>query len=454
MSSVLSRVRAGIGRRDSLAYPSEDLIAALTGQNVYAGKHVTVQSALTLIPVWRAVSLRAGAVGSSPLEVFKHTSATSKEIVSPTSRPWQLLHDKPNEYMTAVEVWKMVEAHLCTWGNAFLWKERGTDGRIANLWPISPRRVQVGRGNTGRPVFLVDTYAPTPPGQAFFNYGSAVYVDDSELLHIRGLGEDGLVGYSPIQLARQALGAGLAQQEYEGRSWANDGTPGVTLLHPNKLTPEGVERLRALWDGRHRGPDKARRTAVLGEGVKIDTSARLPMADMQFVQIAGLRRADIALLFGIPPYKLAADAGHSMTYSNSETESLDFVKWSLRDSMTTIESAITWDPDIMPQNWFCKFCADDILRGAQQERYTAYSVAPHLLVDDIRVMEDMAPLPDGKGQVLAKTIGPPRTTIPVQDEPLADQPTPGPGESPGVTPTPPAPTTEPAPAPAKKEPKK
>lgn len=419
-----------MARRDSLSNPSEDLIAALGGQKTYAGKHVTVQNSLTLIPVFRAISLRAGAVGALPLEVYKRTSE-GKALVSPTSRPWQLLHDKPNEYMTAVECWKMVEAHLSGWGNAFLWKERGPDGRVANLWPISPRRVQVGRSNNGRPAFLVNTYAPTPPGQDYVNYGAAVAADDSDLLHIRGLGEDGLIGYSPIQYARQTLGAMMAQQEYEGRSWANDGTPGVTLIHPNKLTPEGVDRLRALWDARHRGSSKARTTAVLGEGVKVDTSATLPMADMQFVEIAGLRRADIALLFGIPPYKLAADAGHSMTYSNSETESLDFVKWSLRDSLATIESAVTWDPDLMPQNWFAKFCADELLRGAQQERYAAYSTAPHLLIDEVRAMEDMAPLPDGKGQVLAKTIGPPRgTTTPVQDEPLADQPIPGPEAAP------------------------
>ena len=88
----------------------------------------------------------------------------------------------------------------------------------------------------------------------------------------------------------------------------------------------------------------------------------------------------------------------------------------IADSMTTIEEAVSWDPDLMPQNWYARFNADALLRGAQQERYSAYSTAPHLLVDEVREMEDMAPLPDGKGQVLAKTIAPPKgTTIPAQD---------------------------------------
>jgi HK97 family phage portal protein len=435
--SLFARLVSGL-QRDSLSQPSEDLIAAFAGRPTASGRKVTVQNSLALIPVFRAVGLRAGAIGSLPLEVYRHTQTDGeweKEEVSHTARPWQLLHDKPNSLMPSSECWKMVEAHLSTWGNAFLWKERGEDGRIANLWPLSPRRVQVGRSDEGQPAFLVDTYAPTPPGQDYFNYGQAVVVDDREILHVRGLGDDGLIGYSPIQMARELLGSMASQQEYEGRFWANDATPGVTLVHPNKLTPDGVDRLRALWDNRHKGPNKARATAVLGEGVKVEPMT-IPMADAQFVQISQMRRTDVALLFGLPPYMLAGETGSSMTYSNSETQSLDFVKWSLRDSMTTIEQFLTWDPDLMPQNWFAKFCADEILRGAQQERYAAYSTAPHLLIDEVREAEDMPPLPDGKGQVLAKTIGPPRgTTIPAQDQPLEDQPTPGEGQPTGDVPS-------------------
>jgi HK97 family phage portal protein len=428
--SILATALQGWGR-DSFSSPSEDLIAAFSGGKTASGKSVSVQNARTLIPVWRAINLRAGAIGAMPMEVFRRTGFRRKEFAPETSRPWELLHDKSNELQAASETWKLVESHVCSWGNAFLWKERGPDGRIANLWPISPRRVQVGRDINGKPVFLVETWAATAPGSPYLNYASTVLCDDSEILHIRGLSEDGLVGFSPIQQAREALGSMMAQQEFEGKFWESDATPGVTLIHPNKLTPEGTDRLRALWDNRHKGSAKARATAVLGEGVKVEPMT-IPLADAQFVEIAGLRRADVALLFGIPVYMLAGDAGgSSMQYTNSETASLDFVKWSLLDSMTTIENAVSWDPDLMPKRWFAKFNADTLLRGSQQERYQAYSTAPHLLIDEVREDEDMEPLPDGKGQVLTKTIGPPRgTTIPAQDEPLQDQPTPGPGAAP------------------------
>lgn len=432
----LARARAS--RRDSFSNPSEDLIAAFGGQPSYSGKKVTPVNAMTLIPVYRAISLRAGAIGSMALEVYRNAQnpdgSAGKAKVSHASRPWQLLHDKSNSLMSAAECWKIVESHLASWGNAFLWKERGPDGRIVNLWPLDPRRVQVGRTQDAEPIFLVSTYSATPPGQDYVAVGEQVVVDDTEILHIRGLSREGLIGLSPIQAARQALGSMMAQEEYEGRFWASDATPGIALIHPNKLQPEAIDRVRALWDARHKGANRARATAVLGESIKVQQMS-VPMADAQFVQIAQMRRTDVALLFGLPPYMLAGDTGGSMTYSNSETQSLDFVKWSLRDSMNTIEQALTWDPDLMPQSWFAKFNADELLRGAQQERYAAYSSAPHLLVDEVREAEDMAPLPDGKGQVLAKTIGPPRgTVIPTQDEPLDDQSTPGEGEPAGDAP--------------------
>jgi HK97 family phage portal protein len=427
------------GTRDSLSTPSEDLIAAFGGQQTYSGKTVTVSNALHLVPVFRAVTLLAGAVGSLPLEVYRRTADSRKQPVSMTSRPWELLHDKPNELMAADEMHSLVMSHLATWGNAFLWKERGSDGRIAHLWPIDPRRVQVGRSPDAKPAFLVQTYGTTPPGQDYFAMGPSVVVGSDELLHIRGLSQDGLIGYSPVQLARQMLGGMMSQEEFEGRLWANDATPGVVLVHPNRLAPEAVDRLRALWDNRHKGPSRARATAVLGEGVQVKQMT-MPLEDAQFIETAKFHRTDVALLFGIPPYMLAADTGSSMTYSNSETQSLDFVKWSARSWMVRMESAYSWDPDLMPTNWYAKFCLNELLRGSMQERFQAYTIAKHLLVDEIRDMEDMEPLPDGKGQVLAFTIGPPRgTTIPTQDQPLADQPTPGEGEPVGDVPTAPTP---------------
>ena len=425
-------------RANSVATPSEDIVAAFGGIPSYSGKTVTITNSMELAPVFRAITLLSGAVGSLPLPVYRRGTnpdgSPLSEAVSHTSRPWQLLHDKPNELMAADELWSITQGHLASWGNAFLWKERGPDNRIANLWPIDPARVLVGRDTNLQPIYMIQTYAATPPGSPFIQQGTEIVTDNVDILHIRALGRDGLVGYSPVQLARQMLGGMMAQQEFEGRLWANDATPGVALIHPNKLSPEATENLRKLWDRRHKGPSKARSTAVLGEGVQIHNMT-MPLEDAQFVENAQMKRTDVALMFGLPPYMLAAEVGSSLTYSTSETQSLDFVKWSLMPWLRRIENAVSWDQDLMPQNWYAKFDTSELLRGTTNERFLAYSIAPHLLVDEVREAEDMPPLPDGKGQVLAKTIAPPRgTTIPVQDEPLGDQPDPSQGAEPGDSP--------------------
>jgi HK97 family phage portal protein len=373
-------------RRAKLTNLSPQYTSPIGGGGTFAGRGISIQGALELVPVYRAVTLLSGAVGSLPLSVHRPaTNGTTTELVT-GSRAWQLLRGSPNPTMTANELWSLVESHLLLWGNAFIFKSRDDSGMVDGIWPVDPRRVLVKREIDNTLHYYID-------GKTGEQY------DDRTILHIRGLSPDGVVGYSPVQLARQMLGSEVAREEYKGRFWANDATPGVTLIHPNKLTPEGVDRLRALWDGRHKGVGKARETAVLGEGVVVK-SLTIPMADAQFVDQAKLTRTDVALLFGLPPYMLAGETGSSMTYSNTETQSLDFVKWSLRPWLVRIEDAVSADPDLMPSTWCATFDTDELLRGSMTERYQAYEVAQWLLIDDIRAKEGLPPLPDGKGQVL------------------------------------------------------
>ncbi len=374
-------------RRAQLTNLSPQYTSPTGGGGTFSGHSVSVQGALELVSVYRAVTLLSGAVGSLPLNVRRPaTDGTTTQPVT-GSRAWQLLRQSPNPTMSANELWSLVESHLLLWGNAFVFKAReGDSGAVDGLWPVDPRRVLVKREADNTLHYYID-------GKTSVQY------DDRTILHIRGLSPDGVVGYSPVQLARQMLGGEAAREEFKGRFWANDATPGVTLIHPNKLTPEGVDRLRALWDGRHKGTGKARATAVLGENVKVQ-SMSIPLADAQFVDQAKLTRTDVALLFGLPPYMLAGEVGGSMTYSNSETQSLDFVKWSLRPWLVRIEEALSGDPDLMPSLWCAEFDTDELLRGSMTERYTAYEFAQWMTLDEIRAKEGLPPLPNGEGQKL------------------------------------------------------
>lgn len=373
----------------TLAAPADWLTAALTGGGTsYAGETVDVKSALGLAPFYRGVQVLSGAVGMMPCKVYLPDGKEAPR----TSRPWHLLHTRANEPLglAADEWWSIVESHLDTWGNHLSWMEPGPDGRTVNLWPIAPSRVRIGMVGRER-VYVVDGDEGNP-------YGA------SDFLHIRGLSLDGIVGYSPLQLHRHTLGSEQARQKFKGRFWKNDATPGVTLVHPQKLAPEALDRIKALWEKHHRGVDNARKVAVLGEGMDIHQMT-MPLADAQFVEQARMSATEQALVLGIPPYMVAGDnGGNSLTYTTTEGQSVDFLKWSLSARLVRLQNAVSLNLGIMPQGWTAEFETGAVLRSTTKERYAAWSMAPHLLIDEMRAMDNLEPLPNGAGQVLAKTV--------------------------------------------------
>lgn len=386
--SFIGRIREGVSARTTLTTPDQTFITALTGGTTYSGKAVTASSALGLAPYWRGVTLLAGAIGGLPLKVYRPTTDGRAEV-SRTSRPWTLLHDVPNalRQMAADEFWSIVVGHLETWGNSFVWKERGGDGRVSRLWPQDPSRWTVGLAKDGSRRYVFDNNQDDP-------------FTDHDILHFRGQSLDGVLGYSPVQIHRQTLGTELARQEFGGRFWQNDASPGVVLVHPNKLSGEAVDRMKAKWDQHHKGPANKRKTAVLGEGVEIK-QLTMPLDDAQYVEQARLSATQQALILGVPPHMLAGDSGgNSMTYSNVEGYSLDFLKWSLAPRLVRIQNAVTHDPDIMPATWFAEFDPGAILRATTKESYDALAIARWMTVDEKRKKSGLPPLPDGKGEVL------------------------------------------------------
>jgi HK97 family phage portal protein len=373
----------------TLSSPAEWLVEALGGgSKTFAGQVVSPKSSLELVPVWSAVSLLSGAIATVPLIVYRDRSngdRRRRERARDTLQ-WKYLHQKPNEEMAADELWELVASHLLLWGNAFLAKIRNGFGQVAELWPISPDRVQVARIE-GRKVFVVD-------GDPF---------TEVDILHVRGLGKSGLVGYSPIQQARQMLGASMARQEFEGTFWANGAFVQGFLTHPNELSEKAAARLARVFRGRWGGVRNAGRTPVLEEGMKYE-SATMPLRDAQFVEQAKLGDHRIAQLFGlVPPHRFGAVDDRTITYQNSELGATEFLRWTFNRWLVRIEGSLERDPDLFPPslNLFPEFLREAILQGTTRERYEAYKLgldAGFLVPDEPREAENLEPLPDGLGQ--------------------------------------------------------
>ena len=385
--SILGRALENRAATSGLANPSPWLSEALTGGSTYVGRSVTVENSLGLVPVFSAVSLLANTIGSLPLMVYRRGSNNDRER-APDHRTWPMLHDQPNPDMAADEVWSLVATHLLLWGNAFLLKVRDRLDIVRELWPIRPNRVLVGWDDRGR-YFIV----ASDKGINKFR--------DVDILHIRGLGTDGLVGLSPIQMARQMLAGAMEVEEFATRFWANSAYPGGVLEHPNKISDEAHKRLLSSWRQTHEGAKNANRAALLEEGMTWKSTG-MPLGDAQFIESRNFNTMQIALLFRVPPGKLGAVMPKgSLTYTTTELEGIDLLTYSLRHWLVRMEGSLKRDPSIFTQGnrFFPEFLVDALMRSSTKERYDAYAVAlsPQtgwMNRDEVRSLEGLKPDPD------------------------------------------------------------
>jgi HK97 family phage portal protein len=360
--SLLGRALRGTERRSSgLLTPPSWLTESLGGSASYSGRSVTPESSLQLVAVWSAVNLLAGAVGSMPLVVYKRLEQGRERATGHWM--WPLLHDQPNPAMSSNEFWRIMAAHYYLWGNAYAAKIRGTLGGMqgGELWPIRPSRVTVGLDENGDRYYLLD--------------GKPERYTDRDIFHIRATSIDGITGMSVIQQARQALGVIGDIEEFTGRFYGQGAVNSVVLKHPKTLSATGQDNLARSFK-RKLGPGGAGEPIVLEEDMDYGTIT-MPLADAQFIETRKMALLDVALMFRVPPKMLGAATGDSLTYTSSEWESLDFVRWSLTPTLTQFEGALLRDPSMFIQGrrFYPEFLVDSILRGTAKERAEVYQIA-------------------------------------------------------------------------------
>ena len=353
-----------------------------------SGIHVTPETALQTSAVFACILVLAESVASLPLAVFRRLDARSKEK-APEHPLYERLHNQPNPEMTSFEFRETLMGHLGGWGNAYADIQIDGRGRVAALWPLLPNKIErIAREN----------------GELIYHYrvpdsaGGEVRKLCGELVfHLRGLGSNGIVGYSPIQLHRQAIGLAQAAETFGAALFKNGARPAVVLEHPGELGIEAQGRLRESWEAMHMGLENAHRMAILEEGMKLHEIG-IPPDDAQFLQTRKFQVNEIARIYRIPPH-LIGDLEHA-TFSNIEHQAIEFVVHTLRPWLVKWEQAI-WSKLLLPRErseFFAEFNVDGLLRGDIASRYTAYSTGRNggwLSRNDIREKENMNPIPGG-----------------------------------------------------------
>ena len=357
-----------------------------------SGKAVTERSAMQMTAVYSCVRILAEAIAGLPLHLYRYTPDGSK--VKAVDHPlYLLLHDEPNPEMSSFVFRETLMTHLLLWGNAYAQIIRNGKGEVVALYPLMPNRMSVDRDKHGQ---LYYTYTRASDEAPTMN-GMTVLLTPSDVLHIPGLGFDGLVGYSPIAMAKNAIGLAIATEEYGAKFFANGAAPSGVLEHPGTI--KDPSRVREAWMSQFGGSANSGKVAVLEEGMKY-TPISISPEQAQFLETRKFQINEIARIFRIPPH-MVGDLEKS-SFSNIEQQSLEFVKYTLDPWV------IRWEQSIQrallrpeeKKRYFAKFNVEGLLRGDYQSRMNGYAVARQngwMSANDIRELENLDRIPAEAG---------------------------------------------------------
>ena len=295
--------------------------------------------------------------------------------------------------MTSFVFRETLMSHLLIYGNAYAQIIRNGRGDVMGLYPLMPDKIKADRDERNRLIYKYSRYDEQNPN---FREQGEIILPAEQVLHIPGLGFDGLVGYSPIAMAKNAIGLAVACDEYGASFFANGASPSAVLEHPGVI--KNPERVREAWH-RAYGSGNAHKTAILEEGMKY-TPISIPNNEAQFLETRKFQIEEIARLYRVPLHMIG-DLDHA-TFNNIEHLSLEFVKYTLDPWL------IRWEQSLMKAllsdsekgRYFIKFNVEGLLRGDYASRMSGYATARQngwMSANDIRELEDMNLIPDEEG---------------------------------------------------------
>ena len=353
-----------------------------------AGKSVNERSAMQMTAVYACVRILSEAVAGLPLHLYRYKEDGGKEKAIDHSL-YHLLHDEPNKEMSSFIFRETLMTHLLLWGNAYAQIIRNGKGEVIALYPLMPNKMKVDRGEDGEIYYLYSRSTD----EANTKEDSSVVLTPREVLHIPGLGFDGLVGYSPIAMAKNAIGLAIATEEYGAKFFANGAAPSGVLEHPGTI--KDPKRLRENWNSTFGGSANSGKVAVLEEGMKY-TPISISPEQAQFLETRKFQINEIARIFRVPPH-MVGDLEKS-SFSNIEQQSLEFVKYTLDPWIIRWEQSLSrslLSPD-EKKTYFFKFNLEGLLRGDYASRMNGYATARQngwMSANDIRELENLDKIP-------------------------------------------------------------
>lgn len=374
--SIIGRLeqRAATGPADDYWYqPGGFFYGGASGGSTKCGIAVSESSALQLAVVWCCIKILSEDSASLPLHLYRRLSGGGRERA--TNHPlYSLLHDSPNPEMTAFTFRETLMAHVLAWGNGYAEIVRGSgmvgSGRISALWPITPHRVTPKR-NKGE-------VAKIPKDRIYYYVSMAgtglpdVVLPKDNVLHVPGLSYNGLVGYSPISAAREAIGMGKALEEFGELYFSNGIHPAFVVSHPGTLKDPAA--FRQATNEAYGGLGKSHRVLLLEEAMKVEKLG-IPNDEAQFLETRKFQNVDIGTrIYRLPP-QMYGEYDKASTYASAEQFSLDYVVKSLRPWLVRCEQSLNMAllSPAERTEYFFEHLIDGLMRGDAAARADFYA---------------------------------------------------------------------------------
>lgn len=352
----------------------------------YGKETITPEGALSVTAVLAAFTILAEDLSSLPLILYARRGRDKYRAYDELN--YRLLHDAPNPEMSSMIFRELMMGHLLAWGNFYGQLIFSGRGRIEEIWPLRPDRMRVERKG-GEKLYIYRT-----------SEGKERLFTRDEILHIPAFGFDGLIGYSRIALARNAIGLSIAAEKFGSTFFSNGAQPGVALKYPKTLSPEAHKNLRDSWIEDHQGAEKHGGVAILEEGMDIATIG-IPPEDAQFLETRKFQVAEIARIFRVPPHMIGDVERTTSWGSGIDSQEQGYVNHTLRPWGVRIEQCLDQQillPSERDRGMYFEHLYEALLRGDLKTRYEAYVQAINngfMTPNEVRAKENMNSYPGG-----------------------------------------------------------
>lgn len=320
-----------------------------------SGVNVTPENSLRISGWYAGIRIISSAIGKTPFITYKRLKVGRERAVD--HPVYDILHDQPNPLMTSMEFFSMSQAHLLLWGNSFSLIERDGAGNVVALWPMHPSRVRIQIVNLAGSRMRI-FYYHYPEG------GGEQQLPMDNVLHVRGLSSDGILGYSPVDLQREALGLAKVEEEYRARFFKNDARPGAIIEYPGKMSDQAFQRFKEDWQNTYGNLGGKYKVGFLEQGLKWH-DVGVPPEAAEFIEGRKFQLEEIARILGVP-LVLLQSTEKSTTWGSGVAEILrQFLEGVLLDWFTTWAKRVNVSlfTPTERKTYFCEHELKNYLRG-------------------------------------------------------------------------------------------